>query len=284
MPWVRIDDSAMTNLKIVRLPDSALRLWLKGLCFCQMHLTDGLIPREALGPMEAKRKDIDALCTSKVEGRAPIWDRIEGVGFKVHDYLDYNDSREVVLRRRAEDNARKRKKPAGFHVESVPDSDTDSERIPSGVPSGFRSPESPFCSVDLVRKEEEKPSNIRSGGALAGSLHRDHLGHAACDPTFSRCVPQAVHAKLVDRLSSKHNGDRIAAGDELKRWYPKVWTSLPQSFVMQADAFKFWTARFDAEFASADTVSSGPKRHEQRSNVPDADETRRRAEARRNIQ
>lgn len=107
MAWVRIHDGAMGNLKIMRLSDSAFRLWVKGLSYCQTQLTDGLIPREALREMGAKRKDVDALSATLVEGRAPLWEHIEGFGFKVHDYLNWNDSRDLVLGRKQDAKERK---------------------------------------------------------------------------------------------------------------------------------------------------------------------------------
>lgn len=120
MAWVRLDDSAMSNLKIQRISDSAFRLWMKGLCYCQMHLTDGLIPREALGPMEAKRRDVDALCTPQVEGRAALWSRIDAFGFKVHNYLKYNDSREEVEAKREQSKGRMQKSRARRFSEVAP--------------------------------------------------------------------------------------------------------------------------------------------------------------------
>lgn len=101
MAWVRVHDGAMGSLKIVRLSNSAFRLWIKGLCYCQLNLTDGLIPREAMAALEAKRADVDQLCKVLVEGKSPVWERIDGFGFKVHDYLDYNDSKEEVEDKRA---------------------------------------------------------------------------------------------------------------------------------------------------------------------------------------
>lgn len=107
MAWVRIHDAAMADLKISTLSDAAFRLWVRGLCYCQTALTDGLIPHAALRDMGARRKDVDELAAVRVDGRGPLWDRVEGFGFKVHDYLDWNDSRDKVNDRRV--RARKRK-------------------------------------------------------------------------------------------------------------------------------------------------------------------------------
>lgn len=106
MAWVRIHDGAMQNLKITVLSDSAFRLWVQGLCYCQTALTDGLIPKEALRQMGAKRKDVEALSTSRVNGQAPLWEQ-HPVGFKVHDYLIWNDCREKVIERQGKAKVRK---------------------------------------------------------------------------------------------------------------------------------------------------------------------------------
>ena len=107
MAWVRLHDGAMQSLKVARLSDSAFRLWIRGLCYCQTALTDGLIPHEALRDMGAKRKDVDELATPQIDGRSSLWAAIDRFGFKVHDYLEWNDSREKVTGRLTAAKARK---------------------------------------------------------------------------------------------------------------------------------------------------------------------------------
>lgn len=93
MSWVRIDDSAVDHPKILKLTDSQFRLWVKGLCYCQKHLTDGYVPSEALKPMQARAGDAARLC------EVSLWEEAPG-GFQVHDFLQWNDSRERVTERR----------------------------------------------------------------------------------------------------------------------------------------------------------------------------------------
>lgn len=108
MAWVRIHDGAMDNLKIMRLSDSAFRLWVRGLSYCQTQLTDGRIPTEALQFMNARAKDLQQLTSVLVDGKSPLWETVPGFGYQVHDYLDWNDSRDVVEEKR--DRARVRAK------------------------------------------------------------------------------------------------------------------------------------------------------------------------------
>lgn len=94
MPWLRIDDRAMNHPKIAGLPDGAFRLWVEGLAYCQTFLTDGVIPVTAFKGLRAfspKRRDVLLA--------AGLWDAADS-GVTVHDYLQWNESKEVVLANR----------------------------------------------------------------------------------------------------------------------------------------------------------------------------------------
>lgn len=96
MAWVRIHDGALSHPKLVGLIDwkNPFCLWVWGLSYCQMHLTDGLIPKAALPhPLAVK--------TAAKLVEAKTWDT-HALGFTVHDYLDWNDSKELVTRKRGE--------------------------------------------------------------------------------------------------------------------------------------------------------------------------------------
>lgn len=119
MAWVRIHDAALSHPKLVGLIDwrNPFCLWVWGLSYCQTHLTDGLIPAAAM-PYQQARKAIARLVL------AGLWDAQDDGGWRVHDYLDWNDSRNLVLKKRTEakermSNARQRSSPdvrANFYV------------------------------------------------------------------------------------------------------------------------------------------------------------------------
>lgn len=173
MAWVRIHDGAMQDLKISGLSDSAFRLWIRGLCYCQTALTDGLIPHSALRDMGAKRKDVDELATPQVEGRAALWERIDQFGFKVHDYLDWNDSREKVTGRKSAARARKEAFDAKRRSERV--GERVNERVPNAH-AGFGLVNSTDLSTTKTseREYEGKPAVAPRGACQAGRifLHR----------------------------------------------------------------------------------------------------------------
>lgn len=94
MAWVRIHDGAMTHPKVVGLNDKAFRLWVWGLSYAQQHLTDGLIPAVAI-PGRLMR----AAVMLSIVG---LWDARNEGGFMIHDYLDWNDGKALITRKRQE--------------------------------------------------------------------------------------------------------------------------------------------------------------------------------------
>jgi hypothetical protein len=150
MAWVRLDDQAPRNEKILRAGPAASWLWVCGIAHAQSQLTDGFISEVALpligvkGHALAKRLAEDLVA-------AGLFDRADS-GYLVHDYLDYNPSRAVVFAKRAEDAARKRftdstRTPAGIQ----PDSGGPRARVPSHpirtVPKNTEGPTEPARPV-----------------------------------------------------------------------------------------------------------------------------------------
>lgn len=102
MPFGRLHEEAASDSRLQNLSNAAWRMWAMGLIYCQRNLTDGFIPRNALKLLGVKSSHLDRLaqelCTSTVPKKAPLWSEICGVdgGFLVHDYLQWNDSKEVI--------------------------------------------------------------------------------------------------------------------------------------------------------------------------------------------
>lgn len=93
MSWIKIDDGFATNPKIAALTDRALRTHIRALCFSARHLTDGHIPERSAREMGTKRA-IDQLVQVR------LWER-NGDGYVIHDYHNYNPTREQVEQERA---------------------------------------------------------------------------------------------------------------------------------------------------------------------------------------
>jgi len=81
--WVRLDDRFPEHPKIVGLSDRAFRAHVTGLAYCARFLTDGYVPRGALPPPRVLAELADA----------GLW-TAQGHGCSIHDYLDWNLSKE----------------------------------------------------------------------------------------------------------------------------------------------------------------------------------------------
>jgi hypothetical protein len=96
MSWVRLDDRFPSHRKVALLSDRAFRLHVSALCWCAENLTDGHVGEREL-PLVARLRNLQAAAKELVD--AGLWDRVDG-GWLVHDYLDYNPSRDQVLAER----------------------------------------------------------------------------------------------------------------------------------------------------------------------------------------
>lgn len=86
-------------------PSHALKLWMGLMSYCKLHLTDGVVPLEALSrvhgpPSRWKRRALDALVDAKLVERTDT-------ELRVHDFLEWNWSR-AEIERRAADRKRRR--------------------------------------------------------------------------------------------------------------------------------------------------------------------------------
>lgn len=112
MPWVKLDDRFPSHRKVALLSDRAFRLHVSAICWCAENLTDGRIGDREL-PLVAHIRGIKA--TAKQLEEAGVWDRTDD-GWMIHDYLDYNPSREQVLlerKKNAERQERFRQRKSG---------------------------------------------------------------------------------------------------------------------------------------------------------------------------
>lgn len=103
MAWVKFDDGYADHRKIAGLTDAAFRLHTAGILYCGHHLTDGFI--EATEVPRLVRRFRKAALAELVE-RA-LWLPQADVGYVIHDYLQWNDTAEKVIKRR--EDAAKRK-------------------------------------------------------------------------------------------------------------------------------------------------------------------------------
>lgn len=93
MPWVRLDDQFTEHPKVVAAGPLAGWLYVCGLTYCARQLTDGFIPRAQLRRL-LPTGGVDRLAARLVT--VGLWEPADD-GYRVHDFLNYNASREQTL-------------------------------------------------------------------------------------------------------------------------------------------------------------------------------------------
>ena len=133
MPWVKLDDLFSDHPKVMEAGPLAAWLHVCAMCYCGRYLTDGFIPTGQV----RKLADVDnaqELASKLVD--VGLWENAEG-GYQIHDWLEYNPSREQVLREREAAKERMSKLRSG----EVRPNNQRSSSSPSPSPSPSPKPE-----------------------------------------------------------------------------------------------------------------------------------------------
>lgn len=102
MAWIKIDESCSDHRKIQDVGPLGLALFVRGLTYCNRNLTDGHIPTrqamsDAFWSTGGGLGDPEALIASMIQ--VGLWEETEG-GYRVHDYLVYQFSKQTTEERR----------------------------------------------------------------------------------------------------------------------------------------------------------------------------------------
>ena len=128
MSWFRCDDGLADHPKVMALDDRALPamgLWLFCGVYCSKHLTDGFVPARLVKLVGGGREARDLVSAGLLE-------KVDG-GYRMHDYLEWNPSRDEVVERRAERSASgKAGAKARWERESHGNSHSESHSISHG--------------------------------------------------------------------------------------------------------------------------------------------------------
>lgn len=91
MPFLNLDDNFADHPKVDALSDGAFRLHVAGLCYASKHKTDGFIPAHRVSRLTRsyRARHLGELMEAR------IWLPADG-GHTIHDYLDWNRSREQI--------------------------------------------------------------------------------------------------------------------------------------------------------------------------------------------
>jgi hypothetical protein len=101
MPWVRIEEEFYLHPKVLRVGPYGMAMQIAALCYANKLRTNGFIPEEApavLLDFDGCTQDGEPVYSERIVGdlvAAGMWERVER-GWRIHDYDDYQPSREQV--------------------------------------------------------------------------------------------------------------------------------------------------------------------------------------------
>ncbi len=204
MAWLKIDDQYFFNRKVLRAGRDARDLHMASMAYCAGQLSDGAIDPENLPLLGAMAIIPDAEASAAKLVEVGLWD-IDGEGWQIHDYLDYNPTRETVTTRRAESKERMRQL-RGLRSPDVRANNTqtapDVQRLPSPSPSPSPipipdpSPSSSPAAAPLPPESRPEPNAdpatahlfdlIAKAGILIGGQHQAEQWTAILDLTTDK--------------------------------------------------------------------------------------------------
>lgn len=163
MPWVRFEDGYLGSDKLKAMPTPAIALDMAGIIFSSRELRDGLLTLKDVQTVAAFvgvrewRRYAELLCSVN------RWINRGRNGYEIHDYLEFQPSRDEVLAQREADRTRKREgrlRPAGRNGD-----------VSGRIPAGLRSAPYPVPVPDVPNGTSSPPGAPLSRGAR----RRSHL-------------------------------------------------------------------------------------------------------------
>ena len=182
MAYTNTDYSFWTNPKIRSAGRDAAFLYIAGNGFCNEYLTDGFISDTDIETVafnafqRQPKKAVEALV------KAGLWDRVSG-GYMIHDYLDYNKSKQEIEELRSKKTyAGKKGGKASAQARAQAD-----DTAPAQTPAQAKTKQYNYISISNL-KDTTLPPLPPNEIVQFGNVYNDITGK---DPQFT---PEEVDA------------------------------------------------------------------------------------------
>lgn len=214
MTWVRRDDQASIHRKVAPLDDATYRLWSEAIEWSSRNLTDGQIGDDELAEVSKRGNKVRAAKLVErglwhVAGRQCLSPKCppsgEG-GWVIHDYLDYQPSREKVRAEQAAKAERQRRWMERRKGDASKDEPRDASQDGSVTPT----PSPPRPEGKRGGDLPVAPDDRRDAAASAADGRKPATSHGRHPPED----PQAIAAdqrRLAAEAADRERANATAA-------------------------------------------------------------------------
>lgn len=202
MTWAKFDDRYPWHRKVRRLSDAAFRMDVSAVCWCAENLTDGVIEEEHLllvsdvkNPRKAAAELVRAGRWHDENHACESCPALSPGAHVIHDYLDYNPTREKVERER---ESRRKAGELGGRASgrSRANAKQGASQVLEQMPSKREaqvasSPTNPRTRTRSSSEELRGGSHVSSGREAQPPLYSDrctHHGDVAEPPPCGACA------------------------------------------------------------------------------------------------
>lgn len=230
MSWLRIEGKMPTHWKVAPLSDAAFRLHVTAMAWCAEHRTNGFVAKNIPETLTKSPKGKHLASTIHELATAKLWHVLEDC-YEIHDFLDWNLSKEDYDKRAAAGAAGGRAKASkrlasAKHPLSVCSSktlavsDTDTEKIETHPKNGSPVGQTPIRDAlgdSLVGRGHWQRSDVREvfdvwksqvglTGARCDSFrnpHSEHIARAIDSYGLESCLLVARSCMADDWVNGK---------------------------------------------------------------------------------
>jgi hypothetical protein len=212
MPWVRFDDQFPIHRKVDGLSDAAYRLHTSAIFWCARNLTDGFVSEDDLDGVTARVRTparFASECVKRGTWHEARFDcpspkcaaPVDADGWVIHDYMEYQPSREQVLadrKKAAERQARWREAKAGkpgSNAVTRPDM-SENDPIHNGSTNGVTNA--------VSASSPPRPAPKEAGRAAPAPSAPNGRAIPAGSPSGGRPDNQSVVAALRNAIEPGH--------------------------------------------------------------------------------
>jgi len=202
MTWVKVDDRMPEHPKVIGLSDRAFRAHVEALCYCAGVLTDGRVPAAV-----AKSRRWSRSAAELVTAR--LWE-VDGDGWRIHDYLAHQRSRQD-----ADDLSEKRAAAGSRGGKARANAEANAKQVARPVLNQIREEE---IREEEIRSDPDPPTPRKRGNPQPVDEPFIALLVAEYAETWTEAeVRERVEAALNHKASDRWKDKRLGVRGWLRR-------------------------------------------------------------------